>query len=132
MGSGSSAVKRTAKAPVAQLSRLGPLLEAFLKDAPQASRITSDPVQFPRRYRDPRDAEVSGLLAAALAYGRVDLFAPKVAGLLAAMGPSPAAYVRELEVRDAARLLKGFVYRFNVGSDLAVLLLGMGKVLREE
>jgi uncharacterized protein (TIGR02757 family) len=75
--------------------------------------------------------EVSALLAAALAYGRVDLFKPKVDGLLRHMGPSPAAFVRALDVAGASRLLAGFVYRFNVGTDVAVLLLGMGRALRE-
>ncbi|HME92274.1 MAG TPA: DUF2400 domain-containing protein, partial [Myxococcaceae bacterium] len=32
----------------------------------------------------------------------------------------------------AGRLLGDFVYRFNVGTDLAVLLLGMGRALREQ
>jgi uncharacterized protein (TIGR02757 family) len=74
--------------------------------------------------------EVAGLLAALLAYGRVDLFLPKVDRLLRAMGRSPAAYVRGLDVAGARQLLAGFVYRFNVGADVAVLLLGTGAMLR--
>jgi uncharacterized protein (TIGR02757 family) len=74
--------------------------------------------------------EVAGLLAALLAYGRVDLFLPKVDRLLRAMGSSPAAYVRRLDVAGARQLLAGFVYRFNVGADVAVLLLGTGAMLR--
>lgn len=48
------------------------------------------------------------------------------------MGASPAAFVQGLDPRGASRLLQGFVYRFNVGADLAVLLLGMGRLLREQ
>ncbi len=111
--------------------RLRPLLESFLASTDARARIGFDPVEFPHRYTDPRDIEVSALLAAALAYGRADLFRPKVDELLRRMGPSPAAYVRGLDVEEASRLLKGFVYRFNVGADVAVLLLGMGQALRE-
>ncbi|RKH58745.1 TIGR02757 family protein [Corallococcus llansteffanensis] len=111
--------------------RLRPRLEAFMAATDARARIGFDPVEFPHRYRDPRDVEVSALLAAALAYGRADLFRPKVHGLLARMGPSPAAFVRALDVAGARELLTGFVYRFNVGTDLAVLLLGMGRALRE-
>ena len=68
------------------------------------ARIGFDPVEFPHRYTDPRDIEVSALLAAALAYGRADLFRPKVDGLLQRMGPSPAAFVRELDVAGAREL----------------------------
>lgn len=112
--------------------RLRPRLEAFLASTDSRARIGFDPVEFPHRYRDPRDIEVSALLAASLAYGRADLFRPKVDGLLQRMGPSPAAYVRELDVPEARALLDGFVYRFNVGTDVAVLLLGMGRALREQ
>jgi uncharacterized protein (TIGR02757 family) len=71
-------------------------------------------------------------LAAALAYGRVDLFAPKVDALLAGMGRSPAAFVAELTPARAKPLLDRFVYRFNLGADIGVLLLGAGRALREE
>ncbi len=110
---------------------LRPRLEAFLASTDSRARIGFDPVEFPHRYRDPRDIEVSALLAASLAYGRADLFRPKVDALLQRMGPSPAAFVRALDVAGARALLDGFVYRFNVGTDVAVLLLGMGRVLRE-
>lgn len=111
--------------------RLRPLLESFLASTDARARIGFDPVEFPHRYTDARDIEVSALLAAALAYGRADLFRPKVDALLRRMGPSPAAYVRALDVGGARELLSGFVYRFNVGTDVAVLLLGMGRALRE-
>jgi uncharacterized protein (TIGR02757 family) len=107
-------------------------LERFLASTDARARIAFDPVEFPHRYRDPRDIEVSALLAAALAYGRADLFRPKVDALLRQMGPSPAAFVRSLDVAGGRALLEGFVYRFNVGTDVAVLLLGMGKALREQ
>ena len=102
-----------------------------MASADPRARIPFDPLRFPHRYQDPRDVEVSALLAAALAYGRADLFGPKVEALLQRMGPSPATFVRELDVAGARALLEGFVYRFNVGTDVAVLLLGMGRALRE-
>jgi uncharacterized protein (TIGR02757 family) len=111
--------------------RLKPLLDRFAERAPNQERIGFDPVEFPHRYRDPRDIEVSGLLAASLAYGRADLFRPKLNLLFSRIGSSPAGFVAELSPRTAKRLLADFVYRFNVGTDLAVLLLGMGRALRE-
>lgn len=110
---------------------LKPHLDRLLEDARLSARVSFDPVEIPWKYQAPRDVEVAALLSASLAYGRVALFKPKVEGLLAAMGRSPASFVTELDVRGATRLLTGFVYRFNVGTDLAVLLLGMGAALRE-
>lgn len=110
--------------------RLAPLLAPFADPGAWAGRIAADPLEFPRRYSEPRDVEVVGLLAASLAYGRADVFRPKVAGLLETLGPHPARAVQSLTVAKAAKWLDGWVYRFNLGSDLAVLLLGMGEQLR--
>ena len=109
--------------------RLRRALDRLERTSPPRRRLPLDPVSLPHRYRDPRDVEVAALLAASLAYGRADLFLPRVARLLRAMGPSPAAFVRGLDPSGARALLSGFVYRFNVGADVAVLLLGMGRML---
>src|SRR6516164_2466062 len=109
--------------------RLRRALDRLERTSPPRRWLPLDPVSLPDRYRDPRDAEVAGLLAASLAYGRADLFLPKVTRILESMGPSPAAFVRRLDVAGAKALLSGFVYRFNVGADVAVLLLGMGQML---
>lgn len=110
---------------------LKPLLDAFLASRSWEERIGFDPVEFPRRFTDARDVEVAGLIAASLAYGRADLFKPKVDLILSKLGPSPARRLMKWQVDDAEKALKGFVYRFNVPADLAVLLLGIGGVLRE-
>jgi uncharacterized protein (TIGR02757 family) len=109
---------------------LKPLLDSFVDRYPRGERMAFDPVEIPHRYSDPRDIEVSALICASLAYGRVDLFKPKLQWLHEKMGASPAEYVRELTVARAAKDLRGFVYRFNVPADLAVLLLGIGQALR--
>jgi len=111
--------------------RLGRALRTLERRSPPRRRLTLDPVSFPHRYKHPRDVEVAGLLAALLAYGRADLFRPKIHLLLRGMGRSPAAFVRRLTPGRARSLLSGFVYRFNVGADVAVLLLGMGRMLRQ-
>jgi len=111
-------------------ARLRPLLDGFVAGYPLLRRRDADPVELPHRYSDPRDVEVAALLCASLAYGRVDLFKPKLEVLLSRMGSSPAECVRSLDPAGAAGLLDGFVYRFNLPADVAVLLLGMGKALR--
>ncbi len=115
----------------ASVERLKAHLNAFLAAAPGEARIAFDPVEFPHRYSHPRDIEVAALLSASLAYGRADLFKPKVDSLLSRMGSSPATFASELTPRGSRKLLDGFVYRFNVATDLAVLLIGAGNILRE-
>ncbi|MEW5743310.1 MAG: TIGR02757 family protein, partial [Myxococcota bacterium] len=113
----------------ARAAALKPLLDAFVESRPWSDRVRADPVEFPHRYDDPRDVEVVALISASLAYGRADLFKPKLAWLFERLGAHPAKAVRSLDVRGAKSLLRGFVYRFNVPADLAVLLLGVGRTL---
>ncbi len=110
-------------------SQLKPLLDGFVEARSWAQRIAADPVEFPHRYRNPRDVEVVALLSASLAYGRASLFKPKIEFILGHLGRSPAKALAGLTVGDAREMLHGFVYRFNVPADVAVLLLGMGRQL---
>jgi uncharacterized protein (TIGR02757 family) len=110
-------------------ARLKPLLDAFTEARPWHQRVRFDPVEFPHRYEDPRDVEVVALLSASLAYGRADLFKPKIASILERLGPCPASRLKSLDPEGLAPLLSGFVYRFNLPADVGVLLLGMGRRL---
>jgi len=84
--------------------------------------IDSDPVGIVRRFDDPEDREIVGLIAAGLAYGRVASIRGSLDSLLASMGPRPARFVASFDAaRDAARF-DGFVHRFTRGRDVALLL----------
>lgn len=111
-------------------TKLKVVLDALLAERPWASRMSADPIEFPHRYQDRADVEVVGLLSTALAYGRVDLFKPKIEHLLNSLGDHPARTIVDLDVDRAKSMLRGFVYRFNVATDVAVLLMGMGEILR--
>jgi uncharacterized protein (TIGR02757 family) len=96
-----------------------------------ARRVEEDPVSLVRRYVRPDDQEVAGLFCASLAYGRVDLFKPVLARLLASMGRSPSEFCRGLSERRDFSAFAGLVYRFNLGSDLACLAWAIGEAMRE-
>ena len=114
--------------PPHRSARLAPLLDRFQRGFDSAARLSADPVEFPRRYADPGDAEVAGILAACLAYGRADVFKVKVEQVLAAGGPSPAAFAARLAREPDAGVLGAFRYRFNTGEDVAALLAAVGWV----
>ena len=104
-------------------------LERLYREFDYAGRLGRDAIQFPLRYADPRDREVVALLTACLAYGRVDLFSRALEGALAAMGPSPWAFVRGFDPARDALLFDGFVYRFNRPRDLVALCVALRDVL---
>ena len=112
----------------ARAAALRPLLDALDAGLDRSGRIAADPVELPRRYPDPLDQEVAGLVAASLAYGRADVFKPLVARVLAEMGPSPSAFVRAFARAPARDAFPFALYRFNRPPDLAALAAGAGHV----
>jgi uncharacterized protein (TIGR02757 family) len=90
----------------------------------------SDPVSLVRLYPDARDREVAGWIAAAFAYGRVDIILRNVGGLLARLGPSPAAALAKR--RFPAADLGFFRHRFHGPDDAAALLNVIGDSLRRD
>jgi uncharacterized protein (TIGR02757 family) len=83
--------------------------------------LETDPVGIVRRYDDPGDREVVGLLAAGLAYGRVASIRQSLERLLAALGTAPARFVASFDPRRDARRLEGFRHRFTSGRDISLL-----------
>jgi uncharacterized protein (TIGR02757 family) len=122
--------RRPAAFPVTSAEALRPLLERLDRSLDRAARVAADPVEFPRAFRDPGDAEVAGLVAVSLAYGRADLFKPVVARVLAAMGSSPARFCEAFAVAPDPAAFDGVVYRFNRPPDLAALAAAIGAVRR--
>jgi len=107
-----------------------PALEALLAQTDAAARVRGDPVELPHRYRRQEDVEVAALLSAALAYGRVDLFKPRLVGLLESLGTAPGAVARDSTAQELLARTAGFSYRMTDDKDVACLLLGAGAILR--
>ena len=82
----------------------------------------NDPIQIVRRYARPEDQEIVAFCASALAFGRVQSVIQSIEGLMAAMGPSPIAYVRAFEPSRDRRSLDHLVHRWTRGIDLAALV----------
>lgn len=104
-------------------------LEQLYREFDYKGRIKADAVQLLFRYPDPEDQEVVGLIASSLAYGRVDLFAPQVARVLAPMGPHPRTFILSFSPKRGEHLFDGFRYRFNRPRDIVALCLAIQALL---
>lgn len=112
--------------------RLKTILDPFVERFDSMRRIEGDPVELVRRYEDPADQEIAGLLASSFAYGKVGIFKPRVRRLLEQMGPSPRRFLEDFEPSREARALGWFAYRFHGAGDLGALLCGAQAILRAE
>ncbi len=91
----------------------------------------SDPVWMVHRYQRAEDREVVAFIAAALAFGRVQSVLNSIEGMLAVMGPSPAAFVREFTpARDRDRF-RHLVHRWTNGADFAALVWILHQVIEQ-
>ena len=113
------------------MSSLKHHLDNFLDNFPKERHLSSDPVQFVHRYRNPRDQEIAGLIASVFAYGNVKSVLRTVDTALAYVGPSPAARIASFEPQRDAKSLRGFYHRFNTSRDLGVLFWIIRRVLEE-
>jgi uncharacterized protein (TIGR02757 family) len=81
-----------------------------------------DPIQVVRRYERLDDREVVGFMAAGLAFGRVASVVRSISAVCAAMGASPAAFVRGFDPARDGRPLRGLVHRWTRGEDLIAVI----------
>lgn len=109
--------------------QLKPLLDG-LYNKYSSSYIESDPVYFPHQYKKPEDIEIVGLIASSFAYGKVDLFKPKIAYILELMGNSPSSYIESFDP-SAEKRFNSFVYRFNRGPDIIHILSVIQRIVRD-
>jgi uncharacterized protein (TIGR02757 family) len=106
-------------------ARLDALYASFnVDDAP------ADPVHVLRRFPKPADREVVAFLAASLAFGRVASVLASIGRVLATIGPSPAAFVRDFDPGRHGALLVPLVHRWTRGPDLSALFLVMREMVQ--
>jgi uncharacterized protein (TIGR02757 family) len=93
--------------------------------------VHPDPLEFLYRYDDPYDREIAGLIASALAYGRVAQILKSVSSVLERMSPSPSGYIDRSSAKKIAVDFSGFKHRFTTGGELSEMIAGI-KTVREK
>jgi uncharacterized protein (TIGR02757 family) len=118
-----------ARREAARLDAVGRALESVRARCDVAGRLEHDPVGVVRRYADPLDQEIVGLLASSIAFGNVVTIRAKLEDALARLGESPARLADDEERTHAA--MRGWIHRVFRGEDIARLLVGARRVQRE-
>jgi uncharacterized protein (TIGR02757 family) len=99
-------------------------LERLYRLRNKPGNIGPDPLGFVRRWEDPADVEAAGVIAAALAYGRVAQIHATLSRVFERVG-RPSRYLRQRAAAQVRGDFHGFRHRFNDGSDVAGLLLAL-------
>lgn len=89
--------------------------------------IEHDPISIPHRFSSKEDIEISGFLAATIAWGRRDLILRSSNKLISAMGDSPHEFILAAGEQDLDRF-SGFVHRTFNDRDCKTFMRGLKKI----
>lgn len=84
--------------------------------------LSPDPLEFVHRFKDPRDQEVVGLIASALAYGQVEGILKSIRDILERIEGRPYKFTINFNPRRDVKRFNGFIHRFHNGKDIACLI----------
>jgi uncharacterized protein (TIGR02757 family) len=104
-------------------------LERLYKKYNRRQYVHPDPLEFLYAYKDVRDREIAGLVAASLAYGRVAQILASVSRVLDTMGSSPFSFVVGSSEALIGKAFKGFTHRFATGRTLSYMLIGVKRII---
>lgn len=105
--------------------------EAMFEQYHRPEFISPDPLELLYLYHNPSDREIVGLLASALAYGRVAQILKSVERVLNEMRPSPRKFLEKTGEASLREIFRGFKHRFTTDCELVELLLGIQDALRK-
>ena len=109
--------------------RLREVLEEHYKAFNHRDWIHPDPLEVVYRYASAQDREVVGLIAACLAYGRVNQILRSIEKVLAILDPSPSECLAHADAKWLKERLLGFKHRWTTAEELVSFLRGIGEVL---
>ncbi len=116
--------------PIRRAEILAERLDALVATF-DVSTISPDPLELVRRFDDPLDQEVAGIIAAAFAYGRADIVVRNGGWILERMTPSPFVYLRDVFTpADGRTRFAGFSHRFHKTRELLALLSRLATAVR--
>lgn len=86
--------------------------------------IKDDPIQFPHRFKNKKDIELTGFIASMFAFGNRKVFIRKLEELFTLFQNEPLRYIENFERKS----LKGFNYRFAQEPDVEEIFLVLKKL----
>ena len=93
--------------------------------------VHPDPLEYLYDYPELKDRETVGIIASSLAYGRVAQILKSVSSVLKELGPSPYAFLKSSSNRSLHQIFCNFKHRFSTGEEVALMLIGIKRVIRQ-
>jgi len=85
------------------------------------SQISPDPLEFPHRYEDKRDIEISAFVSSVFAYGNIKQIISVLEKIHSIMKPCPFEFVSNYSYEKGIKIFNGLKHRFYTDTDIASL-----------
>lgn len=95
------------------------------------TKISPDPLEFPHKYSDPLDIEISAYISSIFAYGNVRQIINTLDRLQNIIGNSPYKFVLAYDKKIKVNPFENIKHRFYSGNDIHKLFIGLNKVYKE-
>ena len=109
--------------------KLKSFLEGLYYTYQRRELINPDPLYFLYKYKDVRDLEIVGLIAASLAYGRVAQIMKSVEKILSCLTDSPHEFL--ISNKNFNIVPENFKHRFTTAEDVNNLLANISAIIKE-
>ena len=103
------------------------VFEEIYKERNRPEFIHPDPLEFVSRFDDPDNQEVAGMIASALAFGRVGHILKNLETVFRILR-NPASDLQEMSREDLKHAFGSFRHRWSSGGELADLLFGIRSI----
>ena len=106
-------------------------LETLYRYFTRREMVHPDPLEVAYRFQKTEDREITALIAASLAYGRVDQILKSIDLVLSKMVPTPSEFLQHISLPALRNSYSSFKHRFTAGGEIADLLFGMKRINQE-
>jgi uncharacterized protein (TIGR02757 family) len=106
-------------------------LEELYSQLNKSEFIHPDPLEFIFHYKENRDREIIGLIAASLAYGRVAQILKSVEKITSVLTPSPAEFILHTSKKKLEESFSDFKHRFTTGEEVVSFLWKIRTILKK-
>ncbi|MDP2037587.1 MAG: DUF2400 family protein, partial [Ignavibacteria bacterium] len=94
------------------------------------TQISPDPIEFPHKFTNPLDIEISAFIASVFAYGNVKQINKTLERLHTIMDWQPYNFVINYSARSYSKLFVNVKHRFYTSGDIQNLFFGLNKVYK--
>jgi len=92
------------------------------------SQISPDPLEFPHRFNNPLDIEISAFISSVFAYGNVTQINNSLEKIHLLMDHQPYKFVKNYTFANGLKIFKDLKHRFYTGEDVAKFFFVLNKI----